>query len=591
MRDVNATEADWGNAKSWWRIMGNLNLAHWIIVGASLAVTLYGWWVSQTQIEERARGRFERETTKVRDLVLERLQRYEDALWAGAAYVESLGGDLSVDEWKAYAEQLAIDKKYPGINGIGVIHYLEDERSLAQYLEEQRVLRPHFKIHPEVEIGENWPISYITPVAGNEQAIGLDMAHETNRYTAAKKARDRSMAQITGPIVLVQDAQQTPGFLFFVPFYEYADESADERKFRGLIYAPFVFKRLMDGILARDFRHVGIEILDKKALMFRDVSDGDLWYDPEPLFSSVETVSVYGREWEFRFRTDLKFRQDAGSTQPLIILASGIMVDVLLLMLFASIMRSSKRSQLQTEDLRRVQAELSRANEELTQFNYRTSHDLAAPLKTIQGFVDLAKLDLKKQDYESLAHMIDRIGSQAKRLDDLVKDLLNLCRIDHVNTDLEPVNCKEMVESVFESLSALAADHDVSMRSECLIDEPLLSQPSRVMQVVENLVSNAIKYSDAAKSERWVVVRFEEDFGDWAKIEVEDNGIGIPEDVGERVFEIFYRVGNNSEPGSGIGAYLVRKHVDALGGSVHYKTTPEGTCFSVRIPHQWTKRK
>ena len=65
---------------------------------------------------------------------------------------------------------------------------------------------------------DHWPITLIEPVAINASAVGLDMAHETNRYTAARKARDTGTSQITGPIVLVQDSARTPGFLFFVPF-------------------------------------------------------------------------------------------------------------------------------------------------------------------------------------------------------------------------------------------------------------------------------------------------------------------------------------------------------------------------------------
>ena len=63
------------------------------------------------------------------------------------------------------------------------------------------------------------PITYIEPVSTNAKAVGLDMAHEANRYAAAKQARDSGVARITGPIVLVQDEQHTPGFLFYAPFY------------------------------------------------------------------------------------------------------------------------------------------------------------------------------------------------------------------------------------------------------------------------------------------------------------------------------------------------------------------------------------
>ncbi len=122
-------------------------------------------------------------------------------------------GRVTHEQSRLYAESLRIEQKCPGINGIFVIEDVAREE-LAAHLLGQRKTRPDCEVHPQHAEPDLQPIVYIEPEAPNQKAVGLDMAHEANLYTAALKARVSGKAQITGPIVLVQDEGQTPGFLF-----------------------------------------------------------------------------------------------------------------------------------------------------------------------------------------------------------------------------------------------------------------------------------------------------------------------------------------------------------------------------------------
>ena len=195
---------------------GRLQWFHWVVVGSSLILTIGAWYFSSSQVQEKVESRFQRESAQVVELITERMLKYEDGLWGGVAAIQGQGGDISHPDWLKVAKSLSIGEKYPGINGIGVIHRVAPEE-LSAYLEEQRNLRPDYAIHPRHEESEYLPITYIEPVATNAKAVGLDMAHETNRYTAAKKARDTGTAQITGPITLVQDAQKNRRVLVLRP--------------------------------------------------------------------------------------------------------------------------------------------------------------------------------------------------------------------------------------------------------------------------------------------------------------------------------------------------------------------------------------
>ncbi len=560
---------------------------HWLIILLSLVLTFTAWRVSLQQINDKAAVTFERETSKITELVLERLQRYEDALWAGVTHINSSGGNVDFTHWRDYANGIGIERKYPGTNGIGVIHFVTPSK-LEDYLQKQRELRPNYSIHPQHDKNEYWPISYIIPETGNEEAVGLDMAHEKNRYAAALLARDTGRAQITGPITLVQDEQHTPGFLFFAPFYgshEVPSELHERRsKIVGLVYSPFVVRNLVDGVLSQKFRNISFSIHDAGTEIFTENSNEESGYDPSPLFESAAALNLYGREWIFNFRSNREFRSDLGSAQPTTILIGGIVVDLLIVLLFILISKNSRRNEQHAAALLQAQKRIEQANEELSHFNYRTSHDLVAPLKTIRGYVNLAQFELKENNVEEAANCLDSIKKQALRLEKLVEDLLNLCRIDHQDAPPEPIAPQEIFENTRSTLQSLWQEKDVTLQIENELETTFKSQSVRIRQILENLVSNAIKYSDPDKPERWVKVRFRRAKANWVRIEVEDNGIGIPGENRDKVFEMFYRAGNNSEHGSGLGNYLVKKHVAFLNGNIDYRTSPQGTVFMVDLP-------
>lgn len=332
---------------------GKIRSLHWLVLLGSVLLTLAVWQLTKVQTEERTRERFLREATQVTALVSERMQKYEDALSGGAAAVRSQNNAVGHAEWKRYAETLKIGDKYPGINGIGIIHHVAPE-TLASYLAKQREERPDFHVHPPHDRNEFWPITFIEPVAVNAKAVGLDMAHEEGRYSAAIKSRDTGAAQITAPIVLVQDSGNTPGFLFYSPFY--SDDLADtpqarQESFLGLIYAPFIMRKLMEGSLAKARRHVGIKVTDGTQVLYNEHVQSEPDYDPEPLLSYQATFEMYGRSWTFDIRSALSFREAASNSQPVLVLLGGLFIDALLFVFFTLLARSNQRALQFAEDM------------------------------------------------------------------------------------------------------------------------------------------------------------------------------------------------------------------------------------------------
>ncbi len=323
-----------------------LHWFHWAVVLLSLVLTFLAWQFSKQQVEKNVNEQFLRASKQVVELVQERMKKYEDGLWGGVAAIQSQGGDIGYLNWRKFADSLRIDEKYPGINGIGVIHHLQ-RSEVGEYLYRQRILRPDFKIHPEHDLEELFPITYIEPSVTNAKAIGLDIAHESNRYQAADKARVSGLAQITGPIVLVQDEGSTPGFLFYAPFYAGGVQPslhARKKNFTGLVYAPFVFHKLMEGVLDKDRRQVRFSVKDGDDLLYDENLSDSQEFDDKPSFSREISIDLYGRTWTFAIQTTKSFRADNHSDQPTIVLSGGILIDVLLLTLFIFLSKANRRA-------------------------------------------------------------------------------------------------------------------------------------------------------------------------------------------------------------------------------------------------------
>ncbi len=569
---------------------GSLHWFHWTIVVLSALVTIAAWHFSKSQIEEKARMQFDREATQVTELLLERMQKYEDALWSGVAAIQAGGGALSYAEWRTFADSMQIRSKYPGIGGIGVIDHVLPQ-DLAAHIELQRLLRPEYNVHPNHNQTDHLPIVYIEPEIANARAVGLDIAHESNRFTAANKARDTGKARITGPIALIQDEAKTPGFLFYAPYYAggfYETEAARRQQFVGMVYAPFIVNKLMAGALHKEKRHVGIHLADGNKVIYDENTAAEQDFDPDPIFTRQATLNLYGRDWNFDIWSTLSFRQALASNQPTYILIGGMLIDALLLTLFLLLSRASRRAldfaDRMTVELQQNAAELAQSNADLESFAYIASHDLKTPLRGIGDLTEYLAEDLEAyvatpDANPDVQHNLQRLHQQTGRMENLIKGILDYSSVGASNDAVESVD-------VLKVLHTLRSD--LNVREDQLIFDgslPIFSANLvRFEQVIHNLVGNAFKYHH--DQEHAVVTVGCNDNENFFEFRVSDNGPGIDPKFHARIFEVFQTLQSKDEiESTGVGLAIVKKSVEALGGSISVASTlGAGTTFKFDWP-------
>jgi len=229
-----------------------------------------------------------------------------------------------------------------------------------------------------------------------------------------------------------------------------------------------------------------------------------------------------------------------------------------------------------------VEEELKIRNTELDNFVYKVSHDLRAPLSSILGLVNLAKLP---GNTDNPMDYINLIGDKVDRLDHFIGDVLSHSKNLKLDIAVAKVNLEEVIAHTFSDLSYLEGANEIT-RNVSIEGLDFYNDPWRVSEILRNLISNAIKYRNLdtrIQSEIIIKIRIDNLRAD---ISFTDNGIGIDEDKLTRIFEMFYRASEQSD-GSGIGLYIVKNAVDKLGGKISVQSKAGiGTRFHIILANK-----
>jgi PAS domain S-box-containing protein len=232
-------------------------------------------------------------------------------------------------------------------------------------------------------------------------------------------------------------------------------------------------------------------------------------------------------------------------------------------------------------DRMKVEEELKIRNAELDNFVYKVSHDLRAPLSSILGLVNLAKLPGNSDD--PMEYM-DIIGSKVEQLDHFIGDVLSHSKNLKIEVTTSKVDFAKIIDRTFNDLSYLEGANEI-IKSVKIEGIDFYSDPWRISEIFRNLISNAIKYRQIAEEQSQVQIKVHVD-NLRAEISFADNGIGIEEANLNRIFEMFYRATEQSD-GSGIGLYIVKNAVDKLGGQITVSSAPrQGTRFNIILPNR-----
>ena len=257
----------------------------------------------------------------------------------------------------------------------------------------------------------------------------------------------------------------------------------------------------------------------------------------------------------------------------LVISFSIVMVIGLLIIIFFDRMVTNSEQTLIEKN-----KELTKVNQELDRFVYSASHDLRAPLTSIDGLIELSKHDIANRD-EYLNLMKGRI----QVMDKLIHDIIDYSRNTRVPPVSEKVNFHRLILEIVELMKYTNGNANPKVRIKMFESLTVQTDLSRLRVILNNLISNSIKYADPNKDELIISIAASISNGNLT-FSVEDNGLGIADDQKGKIFNMFYRASEHAV-GSGLGLYIVKESLERLNGSIQLQSqVGKGSIFMVTIP-------
>lgn len=236
---------------------------------------------------------------------------------------------------------------------------------------------------------------------------------------------------------------------------------------------------------------------------------------------------------------------------------------------------------LAKRELKEKITELEKTNDELSRFIYSASHDLRSPLMSVLGILSLAKMDQSVIDPNGYMDMIE---TSISRLDGFIQKIIEYYKNSRLEPEYEKIDFQNLIQDSLYNVNY--QNREIQFNIDVDQPMPFVGDAFRISVILNNLISNAVKYQKPNGSNQHVNLSARV-APHKATIVIEDNGIGILKEHVHNIFKMFFRTKNNNKPGTGIGLYIVKEALTRIGGTIEVASTyGEGTKFEINIPNR-----
>ncbi|GEC70990.1 Signal transduction histidine kinase [Flavobacterium flevense] len=231
------------------------------------------------------------------------------------------------------------------------------------------------------------------------------------------------------------------------------------------------------------------------------------------------------------------------------------------------------------QEIEETNKNLTIANKELDKFVYSASHDLRSPILSLKGLIEIMNTE---NDMTQIRNYLELMQESLDKQDQFIKDIIDYSKNKKTKTTLSKVNLNQIIEEAIVQNQYREEFKRINISKELNIDS-IYSDELKLKIIINNILTNAIKYSDTQKESPFITIKTYQD-KDYIYISIEDNGIGVKKEYQNKIFDMFF-VTNNDNKGSGLGLYLVKDTIENLNGTVEITSEINlGTKFTVKIP-------
>lgn len=452
-----------------------------------------------------------------------------------------------------------------------------------------------------LEKQEYYPIRSLFPNSVGDLSLGLNMASMPSRLKLINKSKQSQQTTITQRLSIFNKDQHLLGFQAFHPIF--SSEDSWQKELVGFVVGIYDFAALFSGNVEQenglltmalyDGNSTSQQLLYSSSEEFNTVNDikfnkNDHWTFPIVVADKQWLLAVFPKKASGGF---------AQTWWPYIGLLVGSLITILLtIYLFISLVKSRQVTELSTnlagttsqlETQRQLKAEADKANTAKSQLLRAASHDLRQPLHTIGLLTSLLK---DSSDQKEQQHLTQRITQAVDGMNTMFGELLDISLLESGSVQVKPSHfyLQTVLDKMVNEFEIQARQKELKLELDTMT-ACVLTDPSLLEQILRNLLSNAIRYTEQGK-----VLLQCRDIGNAIRISVVDTGIGMSDESKLKLFDEFYRddkARQLSDKGLGLGLSIVAKTVEKLELNFGYESQlTQGSTFYIDVPYgdeQW----
>ncbi len=563
-------------------------LASLVSLVAFLGITVWSWNNANNNVEKDFQITIQSGTKSAADVLSSTITTYGEVL-RGAAGLFNVDPNLSEESWKLYAQNLQLQQRYPGMQGLAYAQHVP-AWELDDFLQNNRKANGDpYVIVPDTPRDTYIISRYIEPHTPEQQAyIGHDLSLEPVRGKAIAQARDSGVLAVTGRVTRPTDNQ--PGLVIYVPVYKKGMPTGTvaERRaaIQGYVSAGVRISDLINGIFAASLSDdAAIQLYGGKRAIAENLAYSSPGYDKlihQPSVATAQQViTVSGNDWLLIGYASRDFGNQSQRNLPQTILWGGVMLSFVASALLFTVMVTRARS-ITSEKNREVQ-------EVKDNLIALASHQLRTPATGVKQFIGMVLEGYAGKITADQRSMLDRAYASNERQLKIINQILHVSRADsgRLVLNMQRLNLTKLIKTVKGEQAQVLRDRKQRLILKLPKKDVFLEADEQYMAMaIDNLLSNASKYSHPRTTITICVTAARGE----VTITVDDHGVGIANEDLHLLFQKFSRIHNElsiAAGGNGIGLYLCREIVELHGGSIEVDSIPDkGSLFTITLPRK-----